>query len=43
MALEARNNLWFGKPLAIIELLKDAHELIQKGKVPGGIFTKDLC
>ena len=41
--MEARNKQWFGKPLAIIGLLKGAHELTQKGKVPGGCFTKDLC
>ena len=39
----SRNKQWFGKPLAVIDLLKGSHELVQKGKIPGGSFTKDVC
>jgi hypothetical protein len=41
--MKTRNKQWFAKPLAVIDLLKNAHEMIRLNKVPGGKFTSDVC
>ena len=41
--MASRNKQWFGKPLALVGLLKTVHEIIRLNKVPGGKFTPDVC
>jgi hypothetical protein len=41
--MKTRNKQWFAKPLAVIDLLKNAHEMIRLNKVPEGKFTSDVC
>lgn len=41
--MKARNKQWFAKSLAVIGLLKNAHEMIWLNKVPGGKFTPNVC
>jgi len=41
--MASRNKLWFGRPLAVANLLKTVHEMIRLGKVPGGKFSPDVC
>ena len=38
-----RNKKLFGKPSAVINLLKAVHEMIRLGKVPGGKFSPEVC